>query len=290
MSTEWLAPTSLQEALELRARYAEDATVVAGGTFIGILMSQRLMAPSAFLSLRGVRELSFITTTQEGMGEHGRQLPRQVRIGAMTTHRALERSALICQDWPALAYTFSLVASPRVRNQATIGGVLADADYASDPPSMLTALDARAVARSSDGAEREIAIEELITGYYETSLRQDELLTEVRIPYVVERSAYRKFRSRSSEDRPCVVVAAAWVRGKLRLVVGAVAERPQFFPDICALASGETLDRELAVEIGRHYAEAIDPISDVRGSAAYRRRIIAVEVRRALEDLNSSGS
>jgi carbon-monoxide dehydrogenase medium subunit len=93
MSTEWLAPTSLQEALELRARYADDATVVAGGTFIGILMSQRLIAPSAFLSLRGVRELVFITTTQEDTGEHGQQLPRQVRIGAMTTHRALERSA-----------------------------------------------------------------------------------------------------------------------------------------------------------------------------------------------------
>ena len=290
MSTEWLAPRSLEEALELRARYADDATVVAGGTFIGILMSQRLMAPAAFLSLSRVRELSFITKTREGTGEHGQQVPRQVRIGAMTTHRALERSTLIRQDWPTLAYTFSLVASPRVRNQATVGGVLADADYASDPPSMLQALDTRAVARSSGGAEREIAIEELITGYYETSLQPNELLTEVRIPYAVERSVYRKFRSRSSEDRPCVVVAAAWVSGKLRLVVGAVAERPQFFPDICALAGGETLNRELAVEIGQRYAEAIEPISDVRGSAAYRRRIIAVEVRRALEDLISSGS
>ncbi|HTK07129.1 MAG TPA: FAD binding domain-containing protein [Ktedonobacteraceae bacterium] len=280
MSTQWLAPASLQEALELRTRYADEATVVAGGTFIGILLSQRLIAPEAFLSLRGVRELSFIKT-QNGPDEHAQQLC----IGAMTTHRALERAALIHQDWPVLAYTFSLVASPRVRNQATVGGVLADADYASDPPSLFTALDARAVARSSDGAEREIAIEELITGYYETSLRPDELLTEIRIPYAVEHSVYRKFRSRSTEDRPCVVVAAAQVRGKLRLVVGAVAERPQFFPDICALATGETLDRTLAVEIGRRYAEAIDPISDVRGSAAYRRRIIAVEVRRALEDL-----
>jgi carbon-monoxide dehydrogenase medium subunit len=290
MVTQWLAPTSLQEALELRARYADEATVVAGGTFIGILMSQRLMAPAAFLSLRGIRELSYITITQEDTGENGLQLPRYVHIGAMTTHRALERSALIRRDWPTLAYTFSLVASPRVRNQATVGGVLADADYASDPPSMFMALDARAIARSRDGNEREIAIEELITGYYETSLRSDELLTEVRIPYAVERSVYRKFRSRSSEDRPCVVVAAAQVSGKLRLVVGAVAERPQFFPDLCALASGETLNRELAVEIGRRYAEAIDPISDIRGSAAYRRRIIAVEVRRALEDLISSGS
>src|SRR6266567_858274 len=182
---EWLAPVNLEEALELRARYADDATVVAGGTFIGILMSQRLIAPQAFLSLHAVRELAFITNNQEGANENGQPPPRQVRIGAMTTHRALERSALIHQDWPTLASTFLLVASPRIRNQATIGGVLADADYASDPPSLLHALDARVVVRNSGGGERELTIDELITGYYETSLRPDELLTEVRIPYAV---------------------------------------------------------------------------------------------------------
>jgi carbon-monoxide dehydrogenase medium subunit len=202
----------------------------------------------------------------------------------MSTHRAVERSPLIRQNWPILAYTFSLVASPRVRNQATVGGVLADADYASDPPALLEALDARVVARNVK-SEREIPIEELITGYYETSLRPDELLVEVRIPRNAERAVYRKFRSRSSEDRPCVAVAAAKVEGKLRVVVGAVADRPQYFPDICALADGEQLSRELATEIGRRYAESVDPISDSRGSAEYRRRVIAVEVRRALEEM-----
>ncbi|MBV9229871.1 MAG: FAD binding domain-containing protein, partial [Chloroflexi bacterium] len=234
---EWLAPTSLEEALELRARFGDEATVVAGGTFIGILMSQRLMAPSAFLSLRGVRELAFIEAND------------QLRIGAMTTHRDVERSPIVREGWPTVAYTFSLVASPRVRNQATVGGVLADADYASDPPAMLNALDARAIARSLQG-EREIPIEELITGYYETSLRSDELLVEVRIPRNVKRAVYRKFRSRSSEDRPCVAVAAAHNGKQLRVVVGAVAERPQYFPDICALAKGEQLNHALATEIG----------------------------------------
>lgn len=271
---EWLAPTSLEEALELRARYGDEATVVAGGTFIGILMSQKIIMPQALLTLRHIRELAFI--------EDRSGFP--LRIGAMTTHRAVERSALIQQNWPILAYTFALVASPRVRNQATIGGVLADADYASDPPALLCALDARAIARSMDG-EREIPIEELITGYYETSLRPNELLVEVRIPHGVEQAVYRKFRSRSSEDRPCVAVAATRTNGKLRVVVGAVAERPQYFPDVCSLADGKQLSRELATEIGHRYAESIDPISDSRGSAQYRRRVIAVEVRRALEEM-----
>src|SRR5579884_4284091 len=274
---QWLAPNSLEEALTLRAQYGDEATVVAGGTFIGIVMNQKIMQPQTLLSLRNVSELAFI--------EAGQDEGSPLRIGAMTTHRAVEHSELIRQGWPVLAHTFSLVASPRVRNQATVGGVLADADYASDPPALLAALDARAIARNPQG-ERAIPVTELITGYYETSLQPDELLTEVHIPGGVERAVYRKFRSRSSEDRPCVAVAAARVRGRLRVVVGAVAERPQYFPDICALASNERTGHELAVEIGRRYAAAIDPISDSRGSAAYRRRVIAVEVRRALEDLD----
>jgi len=275
---QWLAPTSLQEALALRAQLGDEATVVAGGTFIGILMNQKIIQPQALLSLRNVSELAFIEASQD----EGSSL----RIGAMTTHRAVERSPLIRQEWPVLASTFSLVASPRVRNQATVGGVLADADYASDPPALLQALNARVVVRS-EKSEREIPVEELIIGYYETSLYPDELLVEVRVPRNRERVVYRKFRSRSSEDRPCVAVAAAQVDGKLRVVVGAVAEKPQYFPEICALAEGETggYTRELVTEIGQRYAESIEPISDSRGSAAYRRRVIAVEVRRALEEM-----
>ena len=266
MQPEWLAPASLEEALEVRAERGEDATVVAGGTFVGILLNQRLLAPGALLSLGRVPGLAGI----EANGE--------LRLGAMARHRAVERSAVVRERWPALARAFSLVATPRVRNQATVGGVLADADYASDPPAMLCALGARVVARTRAG-EREIPVEELIVGHYETSLRPDELITEVRVPGGVEGAVYRKFCSRSHEDRPCVGVAAAFAGGRLRVVVGAVAGRPQLFPEICELGV------EAAAEIGRRYAEAIDPISDLRGSAEYRRRVIAVEVRRAVEEL-----
>ena len=97
------------------------------------------------------------------------------------------------------------------------------------------------------------------------------------IPGGVDRAVYRKFRSRSHEDRPCVGVAAAATGEGLRVVVGAVAGTPQFFPDICLSSD--------PAEIGRAYAESIEPIADVRGSAEYRRRIIAVEVRRAVEEV-----
>jgi carbon-monoxide dehydrogenase medium subunit len=171
-----------------------------------------------------------------------------------------------------------------VRNQATVGGVLADADYASDPPAVLAALGARAVLRSTRG-ERSVSIGELILGYYETCIEPDELLVEVRVPAAPRRAVYRKFRSRSTEDRPCVAVAAAHDGERLRVVVGAVAEVPQDFPDVCALADGQALEPSLREEIARRYAERVEPMSDARGSAAYRRRVTAVEVRRALEEL-----
>jgi carbon-monoxide dehydrogenase medium subunit len=272
-ATEWLAPSSLAEALAQRAERGDEVTVVAGGTFLGILMNQGFISPSAMLSLAGVPELRGIEVVDGTL-----------RLGAMVTHRALERDDRVRAGWPALARTFSLVASPRVRNQATVGGVLADADYASDPPAMLQALRATAVLRSARG-ERAVPIEELILGFYETCIEPDELLVEVRVPPAPSRAVYRKFRSRSSEDRPCVAVAAAHAGDELRVVVGAVADSPQHFADVCALAGGTPLDRELATEIGRRYAERIQPIADARGSAAYRRRVTAVEVRRAVEEL-----
>ena len=260
----WLAPDSLEEALRLKAELGEEATVVAGGTFVAILMNQGLLTPTTFLSLRDVPGLAGVDVAD---GE--------LRLGALATHRTVELSPLVRERWPAVAVAFAVVASPRIRNQATVGGVLADADYASDPPAMLTALGARAVVRSVRGP-REIPLEALILGHYTTALEADELITEVRVPGGPHRATYRKFRSRSHEDRPCVGVAACRRPHELRVVVGAVADRPQWFPELCAGG---------AEEVARAYAAAIDPLDDVRGSADYRRRVIAVEVRRALEEL-----
>lgn len=145
------------------------------------------------------------------------------------------------------------------------------------------ALQATVVVASPE-RERSIPVEELIVGHYETSLQSDELITGVRVPPQPSRAVYRKFRSRSHEDRPCVSVAAVHGADGLRIVVGAVAEKPQFLPGACALAE-EGLNADIAAEIGDRYAAEIEPISDVRGSSDYRRRVVAVEVRRALQSL-----
>jgi aerobic carbon-monoxide dehydrogenase medium subunit len=267
----WHRPRTLAEALTLRAELGEDALVVAGGTYVGVLLSTGLIAaPDAFISLRGVDEL------------HGLTWDRQcLRLGALVTHRRVAHDPSVrAGGYAALADTFAVVANVRVRAAATVGGVLADADYASDPPAMLCALGAEVVLASVRG-ERRLSIEELILGYYTTSIEPDELLVRVELPPPV-RATYLKFRSRSSEDRPCVGVAVA--RGSaLRVVVGAVADRPQFLPEVCALADGCELTADLREEIAARYGEGIEALGDLRGSADYRRRVTRVLVRRALE-------
>jgi aerobic carbon-monoxide dehydrogenase medium subunit len=265
----WMAPRTVAEAVRLKAEWPE-ATVVAGGTFVGILTRQGLLASEDWISLQNVRELRELSTSAE------------LALGAMVTHRRIELDPDIAAGWPGVQQVFAAVASPRVRNAATVGGVLGDADYASDPPAMLVALDAWVEALSVRGLRR-IRIADLILGHYQTSLEEDELITRVLVPRGRHHVTYRKLRTRSREDRPCVAVAASLHAGRVSVVVGAVAERPQVFPDLCA--TWDPGDGASAREIATGYADRIDPIDDNRGSAAYRTRMIAVEVRRALETL-----
>ena len=114
-AVEWLAPSALEEALDMRAQRGADCTVVAGGSFLAILMNQGFVQPTSLLSLRCVEGLDAIAM-HDG----------ELRLGAMVSHRAVERDATVRRHWPMLADAFGLVASPRVRNQATVGGVLAE--------------------------------------------------------------------------------------------------------------------------------------------------------------------
>jgi aerobic carbon-monoxide dehydrogenase medium subunit len=276
---EWHSPATLEEALALKARLGEAAVVIAGGTFTGILVANGLIRPRAFIHLARVPGLDGIDIGDE------------LRLGAMVTHRRVERSTALRQSpWACVADCFGQVASPRIRNQATVGGVLCDADYASDPPTLLVALRARVRLRGRSG-EREVPLTDFIRDHYETTLASDELLVDAIVPRPPAYVTYFKFRSRSSEDRPCigVAVAADMASGgrctSLRVVVGAVSGRPQEFPDACAIALGVPMTIDVAREIGRRYSQQASTLSDVRGSAAYRSRLIGVLVRRSLEPL-----
>lgn len=140
---EWHSPATLEEALALKARLGEAAVVIAGGTFSGILVANGLIRPQAFIHLARVPGLDGIDIGDE------------LRLGAMVSHRRVEQSTALRQSpWACVADCFGQVASPRIRNQATVGGVLCDADYASDPPTLLVALRARVRLRGRSGERK----------------------------------------------------------------------------------------------------------------------------------------
>ncbi|HZU07559.1 MAG TPA: xanthine dehydrogenase family protein subunit M [Chloroflexota bacterium] len=276
---ELLQPTSLEEAVAALAQWGDDARIIAGGTAVVLMLKNRLIAPGALLGLDRVPGLRYIRH-EPGVG---------LRIGAMTTLREAELAPLVRQHNPTLARTFAQVANVRVRHAATVGGNLCEADYASDPPCVLVAMGGRVKAVGPRG-EREIPLGEFFTGFYETALVPDELLTELIVPdpAPTTRSAYIKHVTRSAEDRPCVGVAAVVDIGPggvcrdLRVVAGAVADRPVTVPAAEALARGQPLTDALIAEVATTFAAALDPLSDVRGSGWYRKQVAEVLIRRAI--------
>lgn len=272
-------PGSVDEVLDLLARYGEEAKLVAGGTWVSLVLRQGLLWPSLLVSLRRVPELAGIAVDEAG----------NVRLGAMARLRSVETSPLVWERLPVVAETYREVANVRVRYQATVGGNLCDADYASDPPALFAALGARVMAVSQRG-RREISVRDFIVGHYQTVLEPDELVTEVIVPPLPPEAgaAYLKYRTRSHEDRPCLGVAAVVVPdrdGRLaqaEVVVGAVTERPQRLPKVLDAVVGRALDDATIAEIAERYAAGIEPLSDLRGSAWYRTEVIRVFVERAL--------
>lgn len=282
-----LQPTSLDEALSLLAAPSEELKIVSGGTALVIMLRNRLIAPSTLLSLGRLQELRAIRH-EPGVG---------LRIGALATIREAETSQIIREKQPMLAQTFGKVGNIRIRHAATVGGNLSEADYASDPPCVLVALRARVKARSAKG-EREIPLTDFFKGFYETALAPDEILTELIVPDLAQetRATYLKYVSRSSEDRPCVGMALVLedqADGKcnnLRLVAGAVAETPQEIASAEGIAAGKQLTEDVIDEIADAYSTAIEPLSDLRGSAWYRKQIIRVMARRAMHQVSRRGN
>jgi len=280
MGPRLIQPSSLPEALSLLEQYGYEAKVVAGGTAVVLMLQQRLIAPAVLVGLGRVPNLDYVRPAEDGF-----------HLGPLTRLRDVERSPLVRERCPGLADACGVVGNVRIRNQATLGGNLAEADYASDPPAMLLALDATVTA-AGPSATRAIPLSEFFLGFYTTAVQPDELITDIFVPALPpdSRMTYLKFQSRSSEDRPCVGVAAVAAFDNvtcidLRVAVGAACETPRRLPEIEALAHGQALTDELVTQIAEGYAANIETLEDLRGSAWYRTQMIRVHVQRALEEV-----
>jgi carbon-monoxide dehydrogenase medium subunit len=271
---------SMEHALQLLSADAE-AHLIAGGTSIMVLMNLGLMEPSHLISLRRVRELRGITTSADG----------GLQIKALTTHRQLETSPEVLRYCPALARTFGEVATIRIRNQGTVGGNLAHADPAQDPPPMLIALSAEVVLTSIAG-ERCVRLEELATGYLTSVIQPDEILTDIRVPPLAAgtRATYIKFLPRTQDDYATVSVGATLRMdgdrcADVRLALGSVAPTALRMRQVEDAVRGQPLTDATIANAACLVPDLVDPPDDARGSAAYKRRMARVWTERALRQL-----
>ena len=272
------SPATLDEALTLLDEHQDDGRPMAGGTALVVLMKQSLVDADHIISLGRVPGLSGIR--QEADGLH---------IGGLTNHREVETSPLVKQHAPLLAEVYSSVATVRIRNVATVGGGIAHADPAQDPPPGLIALNA-SVKLVSKGGERTIPITGVFRDYYETSIEPGELITEVIVPTpsAAAKTAYLKFLPRTADDYATVAVAVSGevndgaVRN-LRVALAAAGPTPVHATAVEQALEGQQATPENIRRAAEAVADQVDPLDDFRGSADYKRDMAVVFTRRALE-------
>jgi carbon-monoxide dehydrogenase medium subunit len=288
---ELVEPASLGEAIALLD--PDDAAVrpIAGGTALMLMMKAGVFRPSRLVSLRKLARLN----ARIAMAKDG-----TLTIGAMTPLALLERSPEVARAAPVIPRAMRRLSNIRVRNVATIGGNLAHGDPHMDLPPILIALNAKVAVVGANGAqaaERTIAVEDLFAGYFETVLAKNELIAELHIPpQGKSRAAYIKVTTGSVEDWPALGVAVALeAEGSAvksaRVVVSAATEKATRLKGAERLLAGATVDEKMLARAGDAAAEEAECITDVRGSAAYKRELTRVYVGRALRQaLNSNGA
>lgn len=278
---EYHRPETLDEALALLAEH-EDAKPLAGGQSLIPAMNFRLASPAALVDLGRLTELRGITAAG---GKGG----GSVRLGAMTTHAALETSPLVAQRAPLLAETIGFVAHPQIRNRGTIGGSLAHADPAAELPAVIVTLEATLTLQSAS-TERRVLGEQFFTGLFATALEPGELVTAIEVAALPARSGWAfEEMARRHGDYALVGVAAVLTLDpagrceNARIVLLSVGDGPVLARRAMATLAGQAPSSE-AIESAAELAagEDIDPPSDIHASAAYRRQLARVLTRRAL--------
>jgi len=247
---ELLEPATLAEAVALLED--EDTRAFSGGTALMLMMKAGVLRPKRLVSLRrlGLDRI-----------EGGASL----RVGAMTTLRALEKSEAVKRGWPVIPKMLRTLSNVRVRNVATVGGALAHADPHMDLPPLLAALGARVTING----ERAMPVEELYAGYLENTLRRGEVITHVSIPAMGNgRAAYLKCTTRSADDWPAVGVAVVLGQEE-RIFVCAATDRP-------TRIGGEKDIADLPIE------------GDLHGSAEYKRQLLKVYLKRAMHEARNA--
>lgn len=274
---EYLAPQTLDEALKVLKKNKKGAKIIAGGTDLVPRMRSEVLSPELLVDLRllGLNEIKI-------KGDW-------IKIGAGTTHTEILESDILAEHLPALVEAASDIAGPPIRNRGTLGGNLVNASPAADLATPLLVYDAVAVIVNEKG-ERIVPLEEFFTGPGKTVLKPDEILTEIKIPVVPPRTE-AKFIKLGKRKAMAIAVVSVAVRltldeggsiSEARIALGSVAPVPLRIKKAEEVLVGQTPGEELFTLAGKTANEETAPITDLRSSADYRKKMVAVLTRRAL--------
>jgi len=263
----------------LLSKYKESAKIIAGGQSMVVLLRQRLIEPDYLIDIKNLQELEYIRDNGDSL-----------RIGALTTHRDVEKSSLIKERLPILMEAEHRLGHTQIRNWGTVGGNLCHADPAGDLAPSLIALGAKIKAVSIRG-EREIALEEFFADLYATVLETDEILADIEIPYLPSYSAvaYRKETILAS-DYPIASVAVMIGLDErretvkdARIVLGAVGAVPIIAREAGQSLIGKQANVSIREEAGVVASREADPIADILGSVEYKRRLVSLLTKQMVD-------
>ncbi len=278
---EYFAPTKLKEALVLLDKYQDDCKVIAGGQSLLVLMRQGLVAPGYLVDIKGISELDYIKSDKD----------KGIKIGALTTHRSIEKSPLMKNGYSVLAEMEHRLASIQTRNWGTIGGNVCHGDPAGDPAPVLIALKANVVIAGING-EKSLPIEDFYSDYLETILQPGELLTEIQVPPSPDYTgtAYTKFNVIES-DMGTIGVAVSItldsnkeICSDIRIVLGAAAPTPKRAKEAEKIVRGKKITENLLKKSGQIASAEADPITDISASEEYRRELVRILVARVAKE------
>lgn len=275
---EWEEPDSLDAAIAILASGDESVRPIAGGTALMLMMKAGVYSPTRLVSLAKIEpHYSGISVESDGA----------LKIGAMASLSQLEQAPPVARSFPVIRRALRTLSNVRVRNVARVGGALAHGDPHMDLPPLLAALGAVVAIRGPDGAH-ELPVEGLYLGYYETVLRQGELIESVRVPPLNgARAAYVKVTSRSADDWPAINIGVRLAMNHdrilaARIVISAATERVTRLHETEQMLTGEIPDAKILSEAGDLAVREISFLSDAHGSAAFKKELLRIWLRRAV--------
>ena len=273
--------TNVAEALQYLEDYDGGARVLAGGQSLAPMLNMRLWRPAALIDINALSELAVLAPDGE-----------ETRVGALVRYSTLERAPVVAERLPLLAKMVRFIGDRQVRNRGTIGGALVQGDPTGEMPLGCLVLGAKITVTSASGP-RVVAIEDFYEGAYAAALAPDELLTEIRFPKHPPHFAFRELYRRHNDFAVLSVAATGAILadgtwGGIRIGFGGVNDTSVLALESMALLEGSQLTDAEITAACETALTAIDPPSDIRGSAEYRAHLVPHYLTKVLQDLRTS--